>query len=142
MKDLVREVSSNDIIEQDVPIKRLWDDCAGLNAADKTSKPFKSPKIQSLLDEIINDNSSKEQSISQGSSQKRKLSQNKVKQLAGMNALPKPPPKIVAEVFSDEVRSSWTTEIAAEVFEEEEHPDESTLRAKGDIIGFSDTEDS
>ena len=52
-----------------------WDDCAGLNAADKTSKPSKSPKIQSLLDEIINDNSSKEQCISQGSSQKTELSQ-------------------------------------------------------------------
>ena len=55
IKDLVREVSSNDIGEQDVPRERLWDDCAGLNAADMTSKPSKKPKIQSLLDEIIND---------------------------------------------------------------------------------------
>ena len=37
-KGLVREVSSNDIGEQDVPRKRLWDDCTGLYAAtDKTS---------------------------------------------------------------------------------------------------------
>ena len=90
IKDLVREVSSNDIGEQDVPRKRLWDDCAGLNAAvDKTSKLSKSSKIQSLLlDEIINDNSTKEQCISQGSSQKTKLSQKKVKPLAVMNVLP------------------------------------------------------
>ena len=55
----------NDIREQYVPRKRLWDDCARLNAAaaEKTSKPSKSPKIQSLLDEIINDSSIKEQSI-------------------------------------------------------------------------------
>ena len=64
----------NDIGEQDVPRKRLLNDSAELNAAaSKTSKPIKNPKIQSLLDEIINDNSSREQSISQGSSQKRKL---------------------------------------------------------------------
>ena len=36
-------------------ISRLWDDCAGLNAAtDKTSR---NPKIQALIDEIINDGS-------------------------------------------------------------------------------------
>ena len=50
----------NDIGEQDVPRKRLLND-----SADKTSRPIKHPTIQSLLDEIINDNSSREQSISQ-----------------------------------------------------------------------------
>ena len=63
IEGLVREVSSNDIGEQDVPRKRLLNDSAELNAADKTSKPFKSLKIQSLLDEIIND-SSPEKSLS------------------------------------------------------------------------------
>ena len=57
IKGLVREVSSNDIGEQDVPIKRLLNDSSEFNAADKTSKPFKYPTIQSLLDEIINDSS-------------------------------------------------------------------------------------
>ena len=55
IKGLVRKVSSNDIGEQDVPRKRLLNVSAELNTADKTSKPFKNPKIQSLLDEIIND---------------------------------------------------------------------------------------
>ena len=41
----------NDIGEQDVPRKRLVNDSTELNAADKTSKPIKNPKIQSLLDE-------------------------------------------------------------------------------------------
>ena len=55
IKGLVREVYINDIGEQDVPRKRLWDNCAGLNAAaDKTSK---NPKIRDLIDEIINDGS-------------------------------------------------------------------------------------
>ena len=58
----------NDIGEQDVPRKQLLNDSAEINAAaDKTSKPIKNPRIQSLPDEIINDNSSREQSISQGS---------------------------------------------------------------------------
>ena len=57
IKGLVKEVSSNDIGEPDVPRIRLLNDSAELNAADKTSKPFKNPKIQSLLDEIINDSS-------------------------------------------------------------------------------------
>ena len=88
IKDFVREVSSNDIGVQDFPRKRLWDDCAGLNAAYQISKPFKSPKIQSLLDEIINDNLTKEKSISQGSSQKTELLQKKVKPLAEVKVLP------------------------------------------------------
>ena len=63
-----------------VPRKRLLNDSAEVSdAADKTSKPIKNPEVQSLLDEIINDNLSREQSISQGSSQKRKLPQKKVK---------------------------------------------------------------
>ena len=41
-KGLVRGVSSNDIGEEDVPRKRLLNDSAELNAADKTSK---NPKI-------------------------------------------------------------------------------------------------
>ena len=75
----------------------MWDDCAGLNAVapDKTSKPSKSPKIQSLLfGEIINDKLTKERCISQGSSKKTKLSQKKVKPLVEMKVLPKPPPEI------------------------------------------------
>ena len=101
----------------------------------------------------------REQSISHGSSQKRKLPQKKVKQLAEMNALPQPQPEIVTEVFPDEVLSPPTHEIVAEAFpdevlssatpeiivevsQEEEHPGESTRRTKGDIIGFSDSEDS
>ena len=59
-----------------------------------------------------------------------------------MNALPKPSPGIAAEVFPDRVLPSATPEIIAEVFQEEEHPGESTRRTKGDIIGFSDPEDS
>ena len=59
-----------------------------------------------------------------------------------MNALLKSPPEIVAEVFPDEVLSSATPEIIAEVFQEEERRGESTRRTKGDIIGFSDPEDS
>ena len=55
---------------------------------------------------------------------------------------PKPPPEILADVFPDEVLSSATPEIIVEVFQEEEHPGESTRRTKGDIIGFSDPEDS
>ena len=43
--------------DEDVRRKLLWDDCAGLNAGtDKTSK---NPKIQALIDEIINDGSMK-----------------------------------------------------------------------------------
>ena len=52
IKGLVREVSSNDIGEQDVPRKRLWDNCAGLDAAtDQTST---NPKIRALINKIIN----------------------------------------------------------------------------------------
>ena len=55
-------ISNNDIREQNVPRKRLRDDCAGLNdAADKTSKLPKNPKIQSLIDEIIDDGSTEDQ---------------------------------------------------------------------------------
>ena len=124
----------------------MWDECAGLNAADKSSKPSKSPKIRSLLDEIINDNSAKEQCIPQGRSQKKKFSQKKVKPLAEMNVLPKPPPEIVTEVFPDEVLPTPTPEIVAEVFQKKEQLGElvveSTPRTKGDIIRFNDTEDS
>ena len=57
-KGLVREVSSNDIGEQDVPRKRLLNYSAELNAgAEKTSK---NPKIQALIDEIINDGSTED----------------------------------------------------------------------------------
>ena len=55
--DIVREVSRDVIGEKDVSRKRLWHDCAGLNAADNISNSSKCPKIQSLLDEIFNDNS-------------------------------------------------------------------------------------
>ena len=83
----------------------MLNDSAELNAAaDKPNKPIKNPKIQSLLDEIINDNSSREQSISQGSSQKKKLPRKKESK-AEMSALPRPPPEIVAELFPDEVDS-------------------------------------
>ena len=134
IKYLVREVSSNDIGEKDVPRKRLWDDCAGLNAADKTSKPSKSPKIRSLLHEIINDNSTKKQCISQGSLQMTKFSQKKVKPLAEVNVLPKPPHDIVTDVFPDAVLPTTTPEIVAVVFQEKEQPEklavESTPRTK------------
>ena len=70
----------NDIGEQDVPRKRLLNYSTELNpAADKTNKPLNKPKIRYLLDGIINDNSSREQSVSQGSSQNRKLPQKKVR---------------------------------------------------------------
>ena len=46
------------------------------------------------------------------------------------------------KLFPDEVQSSATPEIIAGGFQEEEHPGESTRRPKGDIIGFSDPEDS
>ena len=58
------------------------------------------------------------------------------------DVLSPPAPGIIAEIFPDEVLPSATPEITAEVFQEEEHPGESTRRAKGDIIGFSDPEDS
>ena len=94
----------------------------------------------------MNDNSTKEQRISQGRSQKTKFSQKKVNPLAEMNVLPKPPAEIVTEVFPDEVLSSSTPKIVAEEFQEKEQHGElvvgSTPRTKGDIIGFSDTEDS
>ena len=118
------------IREQDVPRKRLWGDCTGLYAAEKTSKPSKSQKIQSLLDEIINDSSIKEQSISQGSSNMKKMA-----------VLPIPPPELVAEEFPDEALPKPKSEVVAAVFQEKEHPGESTPRTYGDIIGFSDTED-
>ena len=117
----------------------MWHACAGLNSAtDKTSKPSKSSKIQSLLHEIINDNSTKKQCISQGSSRKTKLSQKKVDLLAEMNVLHKPPREIV---FPDEVLQISTSDIVAEVFQEKEQPGELavklTPRTKGDIIGFN-----
>ena len=63
-----------------------------------------------------------------------------------MNVLPKPPPEIVTEVFPDEVLPTPTSEIVAEVFQKKEQLGElvveSTPRTKGDIIRFSDTEDS
>ena len=122
LKDLVREVSSNNIEEQDVPRKQLWDDCAGLNAADKTKVQRFNPYLIKL--------SLKEQ----GRSQKTKFSQKKAKLLAEMDVLPKPPPD-VTEVFPDEVLSSSTPEIVAALFQEKEQPDKPTPRTKGDIIG-------
>ena len=91
----------NDIREQDVPRKRLWDDCAGLNAADKTSKPSKNPKIQSLLGEIINDSAP-----SHEIPQKKKVNPL---------VLPKPPPELVPEVLPKP-----SPEIVAAVFQEKE----------------------
>ena len=79
-KDLVRDVWSNDIEEQEVPRKRLLNNSAELNAgAYKTSKLFKNPKIQSLLDEIINDSSPENppSTISQAITQNAPVIQNR-----------------------------------------------------------------
>ena len=57
IKDIVRQVSSNDIGEQDAPGKRLLDDSIELYDGEETCKPPKYPKIQSILDEIINGSS-------------------------------------------------------------------------------------
>ena len=135
IKGLVREVSSNDIGEQDVPRKRLLNDSAELNAADKINKPFKNPKIQSLLDEIINDSSTEKSlsTISQAIQQNAPVIKKKI---------PKPPPEIVAELFpfepSKRVLPKPSPEVVAAVFQEKEQPEElaveSTPRTTGDII--------
>ena len=89
IKGFVREVSTNNICEQVVPIKRLLNDSAELNAADKTNKPFKNPNIHSLLDEIINDSSPEKSpsTISQAIPQNASVIQKKI---------PKPPSEIAA----------------------------------------------
>ena len=56
--------------------------------------------------------------------------------------LPKPSAEIVADVFQEKVLPTPSPVVVAEVFQEEEHPDESTPRTKGDIVGYSDTDES
>ena len=89
-----------------------------MNVVDKTTnKPFKNPKIQSLLDEIINDNLPEKSpsTISQAIPQNVPVIQKKI---------PKPPPEIVAEVFlfepSETVLPKPSSEVVAAVFEERE----------------------
>ena len=115
IKSLVREVSSNDIGEQDVPRKRFLNESAELNASVRTSKPFNNPKIQSLLDQITNDSSPEKSpsTISQAIPQNAPLIKKKI---------PKPPPEIVAEVFpfepSEKVLQKPSPEVVASVFQE------------------------
>ena len=127
-------------------------------------KPPKNPKIQSLLDEIINDDhdmnvvptvmrpAATPQAIPKNTlpivSQKKVLPNLST----DVNVLPNPPRAIVAEVFP----SATTTdilqppEIVAAVFQEKPELIHEILppvqskqqRSKGDIIGFSDDEDS
>ena len=113
--------------QYDFQRKRLLNDSAKLNAADKTSKPFKSLKIQSLLNEIINDSSPEKSpsTISQAIPQSAPVLQKKI---------PKPPPEIVAEVFPEKALSKPSPEVVAAVFQEREQPNESTPRTKENII--------
>ena len=144
IRGLVREVSSNDIGEQDVPRKRLWDNCAGLNAAtDKTSK---NPKIGALVDEIINDGSTEDHTTPP--------EKKSPVDVFGEKALPLPPPTIVgglfrvkllpkasppeavADTFQEKVLPS---EVVVALFQEEPSSEtESPQRTKGDIIGYSE----
>ena len=133
LKDHVREVSSNDTREQDVPSKRWWDDCAELNAAtDKTCKPPKNPRIQSLLDEVINDGppeKSPPSTISQAIPQNvqemiPEIIADVIPFESSEKVLLKPPHEIVAEVFPDDVLATPTPEIVAELIQEEEQLEE------------------
>ena len=67
--------------------------CAGLNAADKTSKLSKNPKIQSQIDEIINDVSTEVHTTPP--------EQKSSVDVLGEKALPLPPPDIIAEVIRE-----------------------------------------
>ena len=82
------------------------------------------PKVQRFDPYLMNYQwySTKGQCISQESSQKTKLSQKKVKALAGMN-VPKPPPETVTDVFPDEVLPTPAPETVAVVFQEKEQPE-------------------
>ena len=111
-----------------------------IHGSDKETVP-KNPKIRALLDEIIND-SSPSSTISQANPQNAPVIQKKV---------PKPPPEIIAEVFPfespDKVILKPSPEVVAAVFQEKEQPEELAVEStppgtKGDIIGFSDTEDT
>ena len=115
--------------------KRLLNDSAELNAADKTTKPFKSLKIQSLLDEIINDGSPEKSpcTISQAIPPNASVLQKEI---------PKPPPEIVAEVFPEKALPKSSPEVVVAVFQEKEQPDESTPRTKEYIIGFIEVSES
>ena len=95
-------------IEQDVRRKRLWDDCAGLNAGtDKTSI---NPKIHALIDEIINDGSTEDHTTPEKKSPV---------DVFGDKALPLPPPIIVAEVFREKLLFKATPpEVVADTFQE------------------------
>ena len=78
-------MSSNDIREQDVPRQQF---CA---ASDKTSNLSKNPKIQSLINEIINNGSTEDHTTPP---EKKSLVD-----VLGEKALPLPPP--IIEVFRE-----------------------------------------
>ena len=137
---------SNDIGEQDVPRKRLWDNCAGLNAAtDKTSK---NPRIQALINEIINDGSTEDHTTPP--------EKKSPVDVFGEKALPLPPPTIVGDVFREKLLPKASppevvantfqvlpSEVVAAIFQEEPSSKiESPPRTKGDIIGYSEDSES
>ena len=146
-------ISSNDIDEKNVHRKRLWDDCAGLNAAaDKTRNPSKNPKIQSLSDEIINNGSTEhyttlpEKKSSVDVFGKTVLPLSPPTIVAGVfREKPQPkasPPEVVADTFQEKVLPTPPSEVVAGVFQEEPSSEiESPPRTKSDIIGYSDGED-
>ena len=122
------------VIRDRSPIRSRFPDMSTLNAGFvKETRPT-NPKIKSLLDEIINDNSTDK-------------SQSTIPQSIPNNILPQKTtisklPSTAADVLS----SPPPTEVIAAVFQEKPEviideilpPVKSNPRTKGDIIGFSD----
>ena len=138
-------------VEQDVPRKLLWDDCAGLNiATDKTSK---NPKIQVLIDEIVNDGSTEDHTTPPEKKSPVDVFGEKTLPLppptmvGGVfreELLPKAsPPEVVADIFQEKVLPTPLSEVVAALFQEEPASEiESPPRTKGDIIGYSEDSES
>ena len=103
----------------DVPRKRWWDDSAEFNAAtDKTCQPAKNPRIQSLLDEVVNDG---------------------IPEKSPSSTMSQAIPQVFPDEPSEKVLPKPSPEVVAMVFQQKEQPEELAVpRTKGDIIGFSD----
>ena len=93
----------------------MWEDCAGLNvAADKTSKLSKSPKIQSLIDEIINDGSTEHHTTPP-----EKTPSVIVVEVFREKLLPKAPPSVADDALQENIiPSTPPPELVAAVFQE------------------------
>ena len=121
--------------------KRLFDDSDELFAADqKRSEKVlnesinppspKNPKIQVLIDEIINDTS-----LVKPHEMKIPLQKKSVLSVAEEKTLPPAPPgTVVAAVFQEMAAVGSLTSIE----EEKVYPKESSPRTKCDIIGYSE----